>query len=159
MDLDPARLRRGELLAGTGAVLLLVFLLAGKWYGHGGQSRTGWEALTNLRWLLVLTIAAALALVAAQVTRRSPAIPVTLSMIVTVLGLINVLALVYRVLISPPAHEQAGAYLALLSALGLAYGGYLSFREEGIARRDALGDIRVVRLGGEDVPAGGENHS
>jgi hypothetical protein len=159
MDLDPGRLRRGELLAGTGAVLLLVFLLAGKWYGHGGGSRTGWEALTTLRWLLVVTIAAALALVATQVARRSPAIPVTLSLIVTVLGLITVLALVYRVLISPPAHEQAGAYLALLSAVGLAYGGYLSFREEGISRRDAPSDIPVIRPGGDDVPAGAENQT
>jgi hypothetical protein len=150
MDLDPGRLRRGELLAGTGAVLLLVFLLAGKWYGHGGGARTGWEALTSLRWLLVVTIAAALALVAAQVARRSPAIPVTLSMIVTVLGLITVLALVYRVLISAPAHEQAGAFLGLLSAIGLAYGGYLSLREEGIARRDAPSEIPVVRPSAEN---------
>jgi cytochrome bd-type quinol oxidase subunit 2 len=145
MDLDPGRLRRGELLAGTGAVLLLVLLVAGKWYGHGGGARTGWEALTTLRWLLVVTIVAALALVAAQVGRRSPAIPVTLSMIVAVLGLITVLALIYRVLISPPAHEQAGAFLGLLSAIGLAYGGYLSLREEGIAQRDAPREIPVVQ--------------
>ena len=150
MDLDPARLRRGELLAGTGAVLLLVFLLAGRWYGHGARARTGWEAVTTLRWLLVVTIAAAFALVATQALRRSPAIPVTLSLIVTVLGLISVLALIYRVLINPPAHEQAGAFLGLLSALGLAYGGFLSLREEGIARRDAPSDIPVVRPGAEN---------
>ncbi|HKO28445.1 MAG TPA: hypothetical protein VJU80_13375 [Solirubrobacteraceae bacterium] len=150
MDLDPGRLRRGELLAGTGAVLLLVFLLAGKWYGHGSGARTGWEALTSLRWLLVITIAAALSLVAAQVTRRSPAVPVTLSLLVAVLGPITVLALIYRVLINPPAHEQAGAFLGLLSAIGLAYGGYLSLREEGIARRDAPSEIPVVRPGAEN---------
>ena len=151
MDLDPARLRRGELLAGTGAVLLLVFLLAGKWYGHGGRSRTGWQAMTNLRWLLVVTIAAAFALVLAQVARRSPAMPVTLSLIVTVLGPISVLALIYRVLISPPAHEQAGAFLGLVSAIGLAYGGYLSLREEGIARRDAPSEIPWYRPGREPL--------
>jgi len=150
MDFDPGRLRRGEVLAGTGAVLLLVFLLAGKWYGHGGGARTGWETLTSLRWLLLVTIAAALALVATQVTRRSPAIPVTLSLVVAVLGLITVLALIYRVLINPAAHEQAGAYLGLLSAIGLAYGGYLSLREEGIARRDAPKEIPIVRPGAEN---------
>lgn len=159
MDLDPGRLRRGELLAGTGAVLLLAFLLAGKWYGHGGGSQTGWQALTDLRWLLVVTIAAAFALVLAQMTRRSPAIPVTLSLVVAVLGLISLLALIYRVLINAPAHEQAGAFLGLLSGLALAYGGFLSLREEGIARRDAPRDIPVVARGGDDVPAGAENHS
>jgi cytochrome bd-type quinol oxidase subunit 2 len=145
MDFDPGRLRRGELLAGVGGVLLLVFLLAGRWYGHGAQARTGWEALPVLRWLLVVTIAAAFALVFAQVTRRAPAVPVTLSLVVTVLGAITVLALIYRVLISPPSHEQAGAFLGLLSAIALAYGGYLSLREEGIARQDAPRDIPVVR--------------
>jgi prepilin signal peptidase PulO-like enzyme (type II secretory pathway) len=150
MDADPARLRRGELLAGTGAVLLLVFMLAGKWYGHGGGARTGWEALTTLRWLLVVTIAAAFALVLAQITRRAPAVPVTLSLAVTLLGLISVLALIYRVLISAPAHEQAGAFLGLISALGLAYGGFLSLREEGIAHRDAPSEIPVVRPGAEN---------
>jgi nitrate/nitrite transporter NarK len=142
-------LRRGELLAGTGAVLLLVFLLAGKWYGHGGLSRTGWEAMTNLRWLLVVTIAAALALTLTQVARRSPALPVTLSLIVTVLGLVSVLALVYRVLIDPPASEQTGAILGLISAIGLAYGGFLSLREEGISRRDAPSEIPLVAPGAE----------
>jgi hypothetical protein len=150
MDFDPARLRRGELLAGTGAVLLLVFMVAGKWYSYHGHSQTGWQTLTDLRWLIVVTIVAAFALVVAQVTRRSPAIPVTLSLVVTVLGLITVLALIYRVLINPPSHEQAGAFLALLSALGLAYGGFLSLREEGIARRDAPRDIPVVRPGSEN---------
>lgn len=150
MDLDPGRLRRGELLAGTGAVLLLVFLLAGKWYGHGGRSRTGWEAVTDLRWLLLVTIVAALALALTQVARRSPAVPVTLSLTVTVLGLISVLALIYRVLVNPPANEQAGAILSLLSAIGLAYGGYLSLREEGISRRDAPSEIPVVRPGAEN---------
>jgi hypothetical protein len=150
MDLDPARLRRGELLAGVGAVLLLVFMLAGKWYGHGAHARTGWEALTTLRWLLVVTIAAAFALVLAQIARRAPAIPVTLSLVVSLLGLLSVLALIYRVLINAPAHEQAGAFLGLASALALAYGGFLSLREEGIARRDAPSDIPVVRPGGEN---------
>ena len=149
MDFDPGRLRRGELLAGVAAVLLLVFLIAGKWYGQGSQARTGWEALPVLRWLTVVTIAAAFALVFTQVTRRSPAVPVTLSLIVLVLGVITVLTLIYRVLISPPAHEQAGAFLGLLSAIGLAYGGYLSLREEGIAARDAPRDIPVVRPGSE----------
>lgn len=150
MDLDPARLRRGELLAGTAGVLLLVFLVAGTWSSHYGTSRTGWQLLTNLRWLLVVTSVAAIALAAAQVARRSPAIPVTLSMIVAVLGVISVLALVYRVLISAPAHEQAGAFLGLLSALGLTYGGYLSLREEGISARDAPRDIPVVRPDAEN---------
>ena len=150
MNLDPARLRRGELLAGTGGVLLLVFLVAGTWSGHHGTSRTGWQLLTNLRWLVLVTSVVAIAVALAQVTRRSPAIPVTLSMIVAVLGVITALALVYRVLISPAAPEQGGAILSLISSIALAYGGYLSLREEGIARKDGPGEIPVVRPGAEN---------
>jgi hypothetical protein len=150
MEFDPSRLRRGEVLAGASAVLLLVFMLVGKWYGGGSGSRSGWESLVGLRWLLAATIAAAFGLVIAQAARRAPAVPVTISMLVAVLGVISVLALVYRVLINPPAHEQAGAFLGLISAVGIAYGGYLSLREEGIARRDAPREIPVVRPGRED---------
>ncbi len=155
MGIDPARLRRGELLAGAGAVLLTVLMLAGKWAG----GRSGWQALVSVRWLLAVTIILAFALVITQVSRRSPAVPVTLSLVLTVLGPISVLALIYRVLISPPAHQHAAAYLGLLSALGLAYGGYLSLREEGVARRDAPGEIPVVRPSAEGGWAEAEKRS
>ena len=158
MDLDPARLRRGELLAGTGAVLLTrVHVGRQVVRPRSAGPSTGWQALTDLRWLLVVTIAAAFALVLAQATRRSPAIPVTLSLFVAVLGLISVLALIYRVLINAPAHEQTGAFLGLLSALAWPTAAFCRCAEEGIARRDAPREIPVVRARGRDVPAGAEN--
>ncbi|HUA07076.1 MAG TPA: hypothetical protein VMB27_24430 [Solirubrobacteraceae bacterium] len=150
MDFDASRLRRGEWLAGASAVLLAIFLVAGKWYGGAGRtggSETGWQALTDLRWLLLVTIVAAVGLVFAQATRRAPALPVTMSLVVLLLGIITVVALVIRVLIDPPPHQEAGAYLALLSAIGVALGGYFSLRQEGIARRDAPAHIPIVRPG------------
>jgi uncharacterized membrane protein AbrB (regulator of aidB expression) len=150
MKFDLSRLRRGELLAGASAVLLAIIVVAGKWYGAGGgtgASQTGWQALTDLRWLVLVTILAAVGLVFAQATRRAPAIPVTMSLVVMLVAIVCAVALIYRVLINPPAHEQALAYLGLLSALGIAFGGYLSLRQEGIARRDEPRDIRIVRPG------------
>lgn len=157
MDLDPSRLRRGELLAGASAVLLAIFMVGGKWYGAGGStgaSQTGWQALTDLRWLLLVTIVAAAGLVVAQVARRAPAVPVTMSLIVMLLGIVTVVALLYRVLISPPPHQEAGAYLGLLCAIGIMVGGYLSLRQEGISRRDAPANIPIVR---PSARAGGES--
>lgn len=150
MDFDASRLRRGEWLAGATAVLLAIFLVGGTWYGGAGRtggSVTGWQALTDLRWLLVITIVAAVGLVLAQATRRAPAVPVTMSLVVMLLGIVSVVALIYRVLISPPPHQEAAAYLGLLSAIGIAVAGYLSLREEGIAPRDAPTDIPIVRPG------------
>jgi cytochrome bd-type quinol oxidase subunit 2 len=148
MNFDPSRVRRGELLAGASAVLLAIFLVGGKWYsgaGRTGGSVSGWQALTDLRWLLLVAILAAVGLVVTQASRRAPAVPVTMSLIVMLLGIVIVVALIYRVLISPPPHQQAGAYLGLLSALGIAVGGYLSLRQEGVARQDERRDIPIVR--------------
>ena len=96
MELDLGRLRRGELIAAGSAVVLLVVMFLLKWYGVGGvvgafaaragisASVNGWHALTILRWLMLLTIIAALALAYLQASQRSPALPVSASVIVTV---------------------------------------------------------------------------
>ena len=150
MGIVLSRLRAGEWIVGAGAVLLLAFLFLAKWYGP----LNGWNGLAHLRWLVLLTVLAGLALVYFQAARRAPAIPATMSTIVTVLGGVNALALIYRVLINPPVgaalNVEAGAYLGLISALALAYGGYRSMRTEGIAQRDQLDAIETVRLGREN---------
>jgi hypothetical protein len=148
VDFDPSRLRRGEWLVGGGAVVLVVSLFVLPWYG----SRNGWHGLETLRWLVLLTVLVALALVWFQATRRAPAIPVSFSAIVTVVGLLNLIALIYRVLINQPGSDdlaslEAGAYVGLVAAIAIVYGGYLSMREEGISERDAPGEIETVSLG------------
>ncbi len=159
MDPRPSRLRSGEWIAGAGALLLIVFMLALSWYG-GQQaparsaparpaSFNGWHGLTHLRWLVLVTILAALALVWLQATRRAPALPLTCSMFVMLLGGVTVLALFYRVVVDPPGgmSVNAGAYLGLLAAVAITYGGYKSMRTEGIAERDAPAEIETVALG------------
>ena len=165
MDLDPSRLRRGEWLVGVSAVLLLALVFALPWYeihspiGSSGSalglttSFNGWDELTRLRWLFVLTIASACLLVYFQATRRPPALPVAFSVIVTVLGAVTALALIYRVLINVPGADsvvqaQPGAYLGLASACLLVWGAYLSMRKEGIAARDEPADIETIHLSG-----------
>jgi hypothetical protein len=116
-------------------------------------SFNGWEELTTLRWLFVLTIASAFLLVYFQATRRSPALPATFSVIVTVLGGLTALALIYRVLINVPGLDsvvqaQPGAYLGLASACLLACGAYLSMRKEGTASRDEPAEIETVHVSG-----------
>jgi hypothetical protein len=152
MTFDPARLRRGEWLAGASAIALVVFLFALKWYRLGVPARSvnGWHGVTHLRWLMLLTILAALALVYLQATRAAPAVPVSMSVIVTLLGALAFLWLGYRVVISPPPHQQAGAFLGLVATIAIACGGYLSMREEGTSVRDARTEIPTVSLGEQD---------
>jgi hypothetical protein len=159
MDVDPSRLRHGEWIAAASALLLLVLMLFVPWYGvsatgasTAGSGRTtsytGWTVLTDLRWLILLTVVAALALAYLQASRRAPAIPASMSVIVTVLALITVLALLYRVVISVPGRldQKAGAFLGLASALGILYGAYASMRQEGIAGRDGPQEIETVTV-------------
>jgi hypothetical protein len=168
VDFDPARLRRGEWIAGASAVLTLVFLFALPWFGLGSvrspavtslgssTSINGWHGLTHVRWLVLITVLCALAMTYFQASRRAAALAVSMSVIATVLGILSVLALLYRVVINVPGRDdllepKAGAYLGLASALGIAYGAYASLRTEGIARRDEP-EIEIVRLG--EGPAG-----
>ena len=152
MDFDPSRIRRGEALAGASAGVLLVLMFVLPWYGPRAAgarpiaSMTGWEALTGWRWLALLTVVVALCLMFFQGTRRAPALPVALSVVVTTLALVTVLWLGLRVLFDHPPHQRIGAVLGLLSAIALLCGGYLSMRDEGISEQDAPAEIPTVKL-------------
>ena len=162
MSFDRTRLRRGEVIAGVGGFVLLISTFLPSWYqltlGSGpsnarilvSMSEEGWQALPTAHWLILATIVASGLLVYLQGTRPAPALPATLSLIVTLLGGLCVLTLIYRVLISLPgpgsASQQLGAWIGLISACAIAVGGYLSLRAEGIASRDAPTDIPTVSL-------------
>ena len=155
MKLVASRLRRGELLVAASGVLLLVLMFVLKWYGPGVIAKShfakgsvnGWHGLLHLRWLMVATIAASLFLLLVQATRPAPAVPLTMSVIVTLLGVATLLWLGYRVLISVPPHQRVAPYLGLACVIGIVFGGYLSMRDERIGPRDERVDIPTVRLG------------
>ncbi len=129
MESESPHVRRGEILAGTSAVLLLVFLFALNWLTTGGRNRHGWEAIPVLRWLLLVTALTALMLTFTQATRPGPALPVSLSTIVTVLGAVSTLLLIIR-LLTTSAGLCAGAWLGLAATIGIMVGGFDSLRRE-----------------------------
>jgi uncharacterized membrane protein (DUF485 family) len=161
MAVHLSRLRRGEWIAGAGAVVLAAAMFLTPWYSvksplgptaaslGRATSWDGWHGLTNLRWLVLLTILVAFALVWLQATRRAPALPVTFGVFVMVLGLITTLALIYRVLIDVPGasntvERNAGGFVGLAASIAIWCGGYLSIREEGVAPRDERTDVEFV---------------
>jgi len=172
MEFDASRLRSGELIAGVSAVLLFIVMFL-SWYGlklNTGSLGTfalpnvsydAWDAFSVIDLILLLTVIVALALVVTQATQRSPAIPVSLSVLTTTLAGLSVLLIVFR-MIDPPsivdvpavldAHLDRtldiGIYLGLVASLGILYGGYRSMRVEGLAPRDARTEIETVKLGG-----------
>jgi hypothetical protein len=146
MSFDPGRLRRGEWMAGLGAVVLLVSLFALDWY-TGGIG--GWEAHTILRWFMLLTGLAGIALWALTATQPTDAVPLGAAVVTVVIAGLTTLLVAWRVLIDQPGANalvdvDLGAWIGLASAALVAVGAWLSMRDED---RDApLPEIPVRRL-------------
>lgn len=136
--LDRSGVRGADVVSAVAAVVLLVLLFALKWYGPGmitsGREVTstvnGWDGLTHLHWLILVTILAALAMVIIRATGRAPALPRAVSLVVPLLGLVTLLWLGYRVLISIPPGEKPAAYVGLVCVLAIVIGAGASLREE-----------------------------
>jgi carbon starvation protein CstA len=154
MRFVPSRLRGGEWIVAVSAAVLLVLMFVAAWYDPrvgGAGSLNGFHSLTGLRWLVLITLATAFALVFLQATRPGPALPVSFSVFVTVLGGLTSLWMVYRVLISSPLSgsldtQTAASYIALASVLALTYGGFRSMREEDKpdpARNEAIETVHL----------------
>jgi hypothetical protein len=161
---DAGRLRRGELVAGGGGIVLSLALFLLPWFSFGASVGTaaarspaasldGWHSLTGIRWILLITIAVSLAVVVLTATRRSPAVPVTFSMLTVLLGGLSSLLVLYRIIDHPgagsalaPVTAKPGLYVGLIAAAVIAYGGYLSMHTEG----STFGDPASV----ETVPIG-----
>lgn len=166
MTFEASRLRPGEIVAAVGALLLFIFMFFFKWYGvslPGGQQQlanalgvdtgalavNGWHGHTVLRWLMLLTIIAALGLAFLTATQRTVALPVTMAVIATALAALLTVLLAYRVIINEPGPNQyidvkIGAWLGLLASALITYGGYLSMRDEGTSLTDAKNQARAA---------------
>jgi hypothetical protein len=124
------RLRYGEWFAGISALALFAFLFL-DWFGGGSGWKTlGWCALA----LCVVAIVAGLALPVVFALYESPVLPVLAAVVATVTGIVAVLALIVQVIAQPGPDElvgvEAGGWLGLLAAGGVARGGYLSMNSE-----------------------------
>jgi hypothetical protein len=140
-----SRLRPGELIAGAGGIVLLVVMFL-DWYAAGGRTEfqgqeleislgiTAWQAFSVTDIILALTALAAIGLVVITAARRSPALPVAVSVITTTLGALATLLVLYRILNQPGPNDfvevKLGAFLGFLAVLAIAVGGFRSMRDE-----------------------------
>ncbi|HEY6526979.1 MAG TPA: hypothetical protein VIY10_24550 [Solirubrobacteraceae bacterium] len=143
----PPRIRVGALVSATSALALLVIMFATEWYGVAGvpdpsavrpavsTAENAWHGLTVTRWVLLATIAAAIGAVVLHASQRRHGNKTDTSLVVAALGVLSSVLLIYRVLIVLPAasrviDQKLGAFLGLLCALGIAWGGYEAIREQ-----------------------------
>jgi hypothetical protein len=149
---------------GAASLVLLASTFLFQWYALSGPlaqtasrflgvsaSVNGWHALSNLRWLILATALCGLAVFYVQATRRAPALPVSLTVVLAVLSLLTSIALIYRVVINEPGaysniNQRFGAFAGMFSAIAIVIGAYRSLREDGAAA-DGAGEIETVKLG------------
>jgi hypothetical protein len=131
--LSIGRLRGGELLAGVGAVVLLVSLFL-DWVGPVGES--GWDALG---WLVLALVAIALlsaaGLVVLTAADRTVTHIVAAAVLTATAAPIALLALVLRALVFQPGSNELttlryGAWIGLAGAALLAIGAWWSLADE-----------------------------
>lgn len=123
--MDLSRLRAGELLAGVAALALLVSLFL----DYEAADGTGWGSLGIVTLVFVLAaVVAATALVVFTVTKRPAAIPIGAAVIATFVSLLSTIVLAANVLLLDDS--LGGAYLGLVSCLGVFAGGWLTMRDE-----------------------------
>jgi cation transport ATPase len=155
MAFDISRLRRGEKIAAVAAVVLFILMFF-DWYTVsvsggllGGLSVGGsaWQAFGLIDIFLFVVIIAAIALAVLTATERTPALPVTMAVIVTALAALGTLLVLYRLIDTPVGDVPDGvdvsrtiwAFLGLIAVAAITYGGYLSMHEEGTS----LGDVKA----------------
>jgi hypothetical protein len=150
VDGPPARaprIRVGALVSATSALALLVIMFATEWYGVAGvpdpsavrpaisTAENAWHGLTVTRWVLLATIVASIGAVVLHASQREHGNKTDTSLIVAALGALSAGLLIWRVLIVLPSGQRVidqklGAFLGLLCALGIAWGGYEAIREQ-----------------------------
>jgi hypothetical protein len=171
--MDLGLVRGGLRIAAIGAVLLFVFLFFFDWYTVGGAlgalaeragvgkpSVNGWHAHEDLRWLMLLTIIAALGLAFMAASRQKLSLPVAPSVILTALAGLTTILVAYRVIINNPGPDSVidtkiGAWLGVISLAVITVGGYLSMKEEGVSFSEAGEQAReaVSGMAKPDEPA------
>ena len=177
--MDVNRLSQGEKIAGASAIALILIMFIFDWFGYkasGGVglalngefgARNAWGAFSFIDIILFITALAALGLAYTSASGQTVSLPVALSAIVTGLGILSVVLILFRI-ISPPdlsvgglsagnavdTTRKIGVFLGLLAAAGLTYGGWTAMQEEGTSFGDARDQLQN-RGGGPGPGPGG----
>jgi len=130
---DPRRLRFEDWLVGASGVVLLVAMFL-PWYHYARLDVThdAWEAFAGLD--VVLAVVAAMAIAVAVMTAVHPtaAVPMALTSLLALVGLVGTAWLVVRTA-SPPsldATRKAGLWLGLAGCLGATVAALIGMRDE-----------------------------
>lgn len=165
MDVD--RLSTGEKIAGVSAILLFIFMFL-DWFTVSASNGfvsvsvggSAWDALDVIPIILMIAILAAVGVALVRLTEADFEPTISMNAIVSILGIISVLLILYRI-ISPPdsgfsgvsVDPAVGIFLGLVAAVGITYGGYRAMQEEGASFGEIGDRLGSGRGGGGQPPS------
>lgn len=140
------RLGQGEKVASASALVLFACMFL-SWFNFGFETENAWEALHFISSILFLTIVASLGVALMKVTDRDLG-DIPGGLVILVLGALSVVLILFRLIdpVSTPGFEggstsasvEAGAFLGLIAAAGVAVGGYLATDSEALEKLKRL---------------------
>jgi hypothetical protein len=140
------RLGQGEKVASASAAVLFACMFL-SWFNFGFDTENAWEALHFISPILLLTIVASLGIAFMKLTGRDLG-DIPGGLVILVLGSLSAVLILFRLLdpVSLPGFEggstsasvEAGAFLGLIAAAGVAFGGYLATDSEALERLKRL---------------------
>src|SRR4051794_10917311 len=140
-------------MAGAAGVVLVLSLFL-PWYGAGGETVSGWQALSVIDVVLALCALYGIALLAFVATQRTPAVPLAIAGFGAWAALVASLLVLIRIIDAPAdgLGVEWGVWVALVAALALFTGMWRSLGDE----RIRMPDGRWSRPAGGDIGAGVE---
>jgi hypothetical protein len=168
--MDVNRLSMGDKIAGGAAIALLLIMFIFKWFGievegnvagfdfGGSTSWNAWASFSFIDIILLITILTTLGMVYMRSSDTNADLPVSISVVVTALGALSTLLVIFRI-ISPPDFDisggfdptgtvdynstrEIGAFLGLIAVAALTYGGYRAMEEDGTSFQEAGDQLR-----------------
>jgi hypothetical protein len=124
-------LASGELIGAVAGLGLLVATFL-PWYSGGGENATAWQAFSVTDIVLAAAAVTAISVGIVVLFRWSVSYPVAGSSVAGGLGVVALILIVIR-LINPPGSgdvdREIGVWLGLITAAGIAWGGWLGMQE------------------------------
>ena len=163
-NFDTTRIRFGEMIAAVSGLVLIIspFL---EWYNVSAKNSivsfsvggSGWDALSWVPWLITLIGLIAIGIaVARAMNMMPPQLPATPGFILLALGALATIFVLFRLLVTPDAGASSslvdvgrsfGLFVALLGAIGVTVGGWLTWNLEGKPRPGTVGGGAGPTLG------------
>lgn len=154
--MDVNRLSTGEKIAGIAGIALILIMFIFNWYSveasYGGFGASAgvdaWESYSFIDIILFITALCGIGLAFLAASDRDLELPLPASTVVTALGALSTLLVLFRIIDKPgfgipdgaPGLDiglSIGIFLGLIAVAALTYGGYRAMQEEGTSFGDA----------------------